>query len=129
MPSQETWRILIVEDQEALRDILALTFAGAPFEVHLARDGQAGLEMARQVRPHLVLTDLRMPRMDGLALTRALRRDPNLARVPVIVVTAMADPASELLAYGAGANAFFAKPFSPIALREKAENLLREWTE
>lgn len=121
-----SWRVLIVEDQDALREILVLTFSSGPFEVHAATDGQKGLEIARQIHPHLVVTDLRMPRMDGLALTRALRQDPALARVPVIVVTAFADPGAALQAYGAGANAFFAKPFSPMALREQAEHLLQE---
>ncbi|MCS7207063.1 MAG: response regulator [Dehalococcoidia bacterium] len=127
MDASGVWRILIVEDQEDLRDLLALTFSGGPFEVHLARDGQKALEMAYHIRPHLVITDLRMPRMDGLALTRALRQDPVLGRVPVIVITAWADPGAELQVYGAGGNAFFAKPFSPLALLERAEHLLREY--
>lgn len=125
MAAEGTWRILIVEDQEAIREILMLTFTGGPFTIYSARDGQEALEIARRVRPHLVVTDLRMPRMDGFALTRALRQDPSLSQVPVIVVTAVADLSAELQAYGAGANAFFTKPFSPLALLERVEQLLR----
>ncbi|MFN3974618.1 MAG: response regulator [Dehalococcoidia bacterium] len=126
MPAEGPWRVLIAEDQEAIREILVLTFSGGPFEIYSARDGQKALEMARQIHPHLVITDLRMPRMDGLALARALRLDPAMAGVPIIVVTALAHPGAELQAYGAGANAFFVKPFSPTALRERAEHLLQE---
>lgn|GEM_PF-3308868 len=125
-PAEKAWRVLIVEDQEPLLELLRLTFEDEPFALFLARDGQEALEVARGVQPHLVITDLRMPRMDGLALIRALRREPGMRGVPIIVVTALANAGTELLTYGAGATAFFAKPFSPLALRKRAEHLLRE---
>ena len=81
-------RILVAEDEADIRDLLRLALEGAGREVRAADDGQAALELARAEPPHVLVTDLRMPRMDGLDLIRAFRGEPALRQVPVILFTA-----------------------------------------
>lgn len=81
-------RILVAEDEPDIRDLIRLSLEGVGREVRAAPDGRAALELARAEPPHLLITDLRMPRMDGLALIRAFRGEPGLTRIPVILFTA-----------------------------------------
>jgi CheY-like chemotaxis protein len=81
-------RILVAEDEADIRDLLRLALEGAGREVRAVDDGQAALDLARAEPPHVLVTDLRMPRMDGLDLIRAFRGEPALRQVPVILFTA-----------------------------------------
>ena len=83
-------RILLVEDDASIREITALGLRGAGFEVDTAADGAEGLERWRRERPDLVLLDVMLPRLDGLEVLRAIRRE---ATTPVVMLTARADPA------------------------------------
>lgn len=80
--------ILVAEDEADIRELLRLTLGGAGYEVECAADGRLALEKAVASPPRLVVTDLRMPTMDGLDLIRALRGSPSLSRIPVILFTA-----------------------------------------
>ena len=80
--------ILVAEDEADIRELLRLTLGGAGYEVECAADGRLALGKAMASRPRLVVTDLRMPTMDGLDLIRALRGSPGLSDVPVILFTA-----------------------------------------
>ena len=82
--------ILVAEDESDLRELLRLALEGAGHSVRAAADGAVALELARRDTPRLVVTDLRMPVMDGLELIRALREDGKLQRVPVVLFTAYA---------------------------------------
>src|SRR5947207_2276701 len=87
-----------------------------------AADGVAGLELARRRRPDLVILDVMLPGTGGLAILEALRADPALAAIPVVVVTAW--PQMEDEALEAGASRFFMKPFEPDAMKTAVEELL-----
>ncbi len=80
--------ILVAEDESDIRDLLRLSLQGAGHEVAVASDGNLALELARSSPPRCVITDLRMPGMNGLELIRALRADPALRDIPVILFTA-----------------------------------------
>lgn len=80
-------RVLVVDDVPAVRAFLQLALAEQGYEVALAGDGRAGLQLAREFRPHLILLDWMMPRMNGAQVLRALRRDPQLRQVPVVLMT------------------------------------------
>ena len=80
--------ILVAEDEVDIRELLRLALSGAGYEVETAPDGGAALEQARARPPSLVVTDLRMPRVNGLELIRRLRAEPSLGGVPVILFTA-----------------------------------------
>ncbi len=83
-----THRILVAEDEADIRELLRLALSGAGYEVETAPDGAAALDQARVHPPSLVVTDLRMPRVNGLGLIRSLRAEPSLVRIPVILFTA-----------------------------------------
>ena len=99
--------ILIAERDESVRKLEALFLERAGFTVAFADDGQTALERALSERPALIITEILIPRLDGLALCRRLREDPRTCEIPVIVfsILAAAQRASE-----AGANAFLRKP-------------------
>ena len=112
-------RLLIVDDDPIARQVLhhALRDSGASFQ--FAGSGQQALLLARQQPPSLVMLDWMMPDLDGLAVARQLQADPQLATIPIIVVTRYADPALEAAALAAGATDFIAKPFSPAVLQSR----------
>lgn len=80
--------LVIVEDNDDLREMLACFLQTHGFTVVMAEDGEAGLRIIRQQPPDLVITDIAMPNMDGLSMIRELRRRPETSRVPVLVLTA-----------------------------------------
>ena len=119
--------ILIVDDEEtsvaaldvacsAIPDTEVLLFHSAVEAVRALRDGSPSVRA--------VITDIRMPRMDGFELIAFLRADPRYARVPIVVVSADSDPATPERGYRLGANAYFSKPYSPSEVRRKLEQLL-----
>jgi signal transduction histidine kinase len=110
-------RVLVVDDVEANRALLCDFLTDAGFEVAQASDGSELLAAARSFRPDLVVIDSVMPSMDGVAATRQLRRDADLAAVPVIAVSASVTAEHRAACLQAGVNVFLAKPVSLEALR------------
>jgi CheY-like chemotaxis protein len=92
--------------------------------VAVARDGEEAVERAKSFRPDLVLMDVQMPRLDGLAATRRLRDDPAFARTPVVALTALAMPGDEERCREAGADAYLSKPVELKKLIETIAALL-----
>ena len=114
-------RILIVDDNEALRDNLAELLEGEGYEVRLAADGVRALDsLAADPLPDVVLVDLLMPGMDGNELLSRIREDTRLARLRVVLSTGML---SASVRAAARADAFLAKPFGMRDLLEKIEQL------
>lgn len=109
-------RVLVVEDTATVRRLLAEVLGLDGVEVTAVADGLAALAAYPGVRPDLVLTDVDMPQLDGLSLTRALRS--RGVDVPVVVLTGRDDAATRRAAVEAGADAFLAKPFGLAELRE-----------
>lgn len=118
-------RILIVDDSSTAVALFQVFLVGRDSELFVARDGAEALEIARTVRPDVILTDIEMPRMDGYELCAAIRRDPLLRHVPVVLLTCHGDPASRRLGLQAGASAFLTKPASPGVVRSTVRELLR----
>ncbi|MGE7416715.1 response regulator [Methylobacterium tarhaniae] len=110
--------VLVVDDDPATRDLLARFLRRDGFTVATAPDGRAGLEQARRLRPRVVLLDVTMPRMDGWAVLRALRADPEFGATPVIMVTVLDE---QNLAFSLGATDYLHKPVEWGALREAME--------
>jgi two-component system, cell cycle response regulator DivK len=119
-----TKRILVVEDQEDLRGILRDLLTGSGYAVAEAADGQAGVEMTRSERPHLVLMDIQLPVMDGYEATRQIKTDPNLKATPVIAVSSYAMKGDEEKARAAGCDHYVTKPYSPVQLLRIIRGLL-----
>jgi CheY-like chemotaxis protein len=119
--------VLIVDDTEASSAALELAFAAIPgIGISTVSSALEAVRILRDQGPSVcaVLTDIRMPHMDGFDLIRFIRADPRLAATPVIVVTADTDPDTPARTALLGANAYFSKPFSPRAVRETLERLL-----
>jgi two-component system, cell cycle response regulator DivK len=119
-------RLLVIEDFADARDLYCELLSGQGFEVHAAGDGLAGLDLARIVRPHLILLDLALPRLDGFGVLSAIRHDVDaeLASTPVLVISAHADQSSSKRAFELGANAVLGKPSLPDELLNSVNSLL-----
>ena len=105
-------KIITVDDAATMRKMVSFTLKGAGHEVWEAGDGREALNLLKQSAVDLVITDVNMPVMDGLELTRQLRALPAFARVPIILLTTESDPAKKLLGRAAGATGWIVKPFS-----------------
>jgi DNA-binding response OmpR family regulator len=101
--------ILIVEDDAMVRDTLALNLRAESYEVHSAEDGEAGLALARDLEPDLVVLDVMLPKLDGLAVCRILRRE---SQVPIIMLTARGMETDKIVGLETGADDYIVKPFS-----------------
>jgi DNA-binding response OmpR family regulator len=114
--------ILVVDDERKIAELARDYLEHAGFAVRLAFDGEAGLAAARRDHPDLVVLDLGLPGVDGLDVTRAIRRDSNL---PIIMLTARDDELDKLLGLELGADDYLTKPFSPRELVARVRAVLR----
>ena len=118
-------RLVVAEDNEDLRTYLGQVL-GEQYEIELVPDGAAALDAVRRETPDLVLADVMMPGLDGYGLVDAIRRDPALSGVPVVLLSARAGDDETSTALGAGADDYLVKPFSVLELRARvASNLER----
>jgi signal transduction histidine kinase len=115
---------LVVEDNPHIIRLVHVTLR-RQFKVLTALDGLQGLEMARSQLPNLVVTDLMMPGIDGLELTRRLREDPHTCQIPVLMLTARGDVDDRVKGLEVGVNAYLVKPFSPKELLTCARQLVQ----
>ncbi|MGH9464996.1 MAG: HD-GYP domain-containing protein [Thermoanaerobaculia bacterium] len=116
--------VLIVDDEESVREALRLVLAGDGYRLAFASDGLEGLEAATRLKPDLILLDVRMPGLDGFEVCRRLRADPAVAEVPVVIVTVLADRQSRLTAIEAGADEFLSRPFDWDEVRRRVRTIL-----
>ena len=117
-------RILVVEDQDSIRRMIEALIEARGYTVTAVSSGAKALDVAMTDPPDLVLLDLMLPgQYDGFDVCNRLRSDPATRHVPVVIITAMDDDGTRAKAKQAGANAFYSKPFSPIALLKEIERL------
>ena len=117
-------KILLVEDNEMNRDMLSRRLERKGFEVVIAVDGQAGVDMASSTSPDIILMDLSLPVMDGWEATRHIKADPATQGIQVIALTAHAMAGDEEKAREAGCNDYDTKPINLNRLLDKIGNLL-----
>jgi two-component system response regulator VicR len=115
-------KILIVDDEPPIIDVLAYNLKRASYEVVVARDGQQALVQARQEQPDLIILDLMLPRLDGLEVCRTLRRERD---VPIIMLTARDAEIDRVVGLELGADDYVVKPFSVRELMVRVKNVLR----
>ena len=121
----ESATILIVEDEQDIRELLAYNLEKEGYATVQAADGKEGLELARSRKPDLILLDLMLPKMDGLAVCRELERDSGTVRIPIIMLTARDDDASQMKGFDALADDYITKPFSMPVVMKHIEAVLR----
>ncbi|HEY3107252.1 MAG TPA: response regulator [Chloroflexota bacterium] len=118
-------KILLVDDDDMVRDLVAATLKGGDYQLLQAADGGKGLELAREHRPDIVFLDVNMPVMDGVSVCQAIKSDPATANVTVIMLTALGQEVDKDRARRAGADGYFTKPFSPLTLLRRVDEVLR----
>lgn len=120
--------LLIVDDNDDIRHYLHLLFKDQYIVVE-AVDGEDGLSKAQTLMPDLIISDVMMPNMDGMAFCKAIKSDVKTSHIPVIMLTAKAMPENRVEGYHQGADSYLSKPFSNELIQARVENLLKQRTE
>lgn len=118
-------KVLIVEDDENIRELLRFNLQNNGYEALSASDGLMGLTMARENTPDLILLDLMLPKMDGLDVCRAVKSDPLISGIPIIMLTAKGSETDKVLGLELGADDYLTKPFSIRELMARVKVVLR----
>jgi DNA-binding response OmpR family regulator len=122
-PSQLGRKVLVIDDQVELRRFVKLRLSRAGYKVFEASNGIEGLEQLYKVKPHLVVLDIMMPKMDGWETCRRIR---EVSDVPILILSAKGDRGSKVKGLDLGANDYLAKPFAGFELLKKIESLLSD---
>ena len=119
-------KILIVDDRLEVRELVEVTLRSDDYQVLQAESGEKAIKIARAEKPDLIIMDIMMPGgMDGLEATRILKNDPETKGSTIIMLTAKGQEADRKKGFEAGVNDYFVKPFSPLELIKKVEEVLR----
>jgi CheY-like chemotaxis protein len=118
-------RILLIDDEDDIREVASLTLeATAGWEVRTANSGAAGIAAAQQDRPEAILMDVMMPEMDGPTTFREMQKYPDLAQIPVILLTAKVQGVDQRRFADLGVAAVLFKPFDPMTLAQQIADVL-----
>ena len=118
-------RILIIEDERALTDVLTYNLQREGFETLVANDGQEGLRKAQTLLPDLIILDLMLPVLNGLEVCRELRGGEHTRSIPIVMLTAKAEETDQVVGFSLGADDYVTKPFSVKVLVQRLRALLR----
>lgn len=116
--------IMIVDDSVSLRQVVRIALRGAGFDVMEAGDGQEALEQLDGKKIHLVISDVNMPRMDGIAFVKAIKQIPAYRFTPVLMLTTESGAESKSKGQAAGAKAWMLKPFQPAQIVSVVSRLI-----
>ena len=119
-------KILIADDLPEVRRLVELTLKSDEYEILQAESGEGAIEISKAEKPALIIMDITMPgEVDGLEATRILKKDPEMKDCKIVMLTGKGEEADKEKAFKAGADDYFAKPFSPLELIRKVEEILR----
>jgi len=118
-------KILLVDDEPQLLDMVKMRLEANSYEVITAYDGQEAFEKTKKEKPDLIIMDLMLPKMDGYKVCGLLKKDARFTKIPIIIFTARAQQADIKLGEELGANAYITKPFEPKVLLDKIQELLK----
>jgi two-component system, OmpR family, phosphate regulon response regulator PhoB len=116
-------KLLIAEDEPGIRRLIRMTLESEEYEIIEASDGEEALTLARGEHPELLLLDVMMPRRSGLEVCRLLKADDDTAGMTIVMLTARAQESDLREARAAGCDDYFMKPFSPVALLRKVDEI------
>lgn len=119
-------KILIVDDDKQATDLLQKVLKTEGYETTAVNDSSKAVQTADNIKPHLIILDLMMPDPDGFKVCRMLRQIPSFLFTPIIIVTALDDSDSRVVAFGAGADDYLTKPFHIDVLSNRIKDLLRK---
>ncbi len=118
-------RILVVDDEPDLLELIRFNLAQAGYEVETATTGSQGLEAVRRTRPNLLVLDLMLPDLSGIDVCRQLRTDPEHRALPILMLTAKGEEVDRVVGFEVGADDYVTKPFSPRELTLRVKAILR----
>ena len=118
-------KILVVEDEKDIRDLIRYNLEQEGFSVLEAEEGELALALVRRERPALVVLDIMLPGMSGLEICRLIRHEDEIARVPILILTAKAAEVDKVVGLEMGADDYVTKPFSPRELLARVRAVLR----
>lgn len=119
-------KILIAEDERDIRDLVGFTLRFAGHEVVAVSNGEEAVQAAREEKPDMVLMDVRMPRMTGYEACEKMKADPQLKDIPVVFLSAKGQDAEIRTGMEMGAEEYLLKPFAPIDLTRRVDEILRK---
>ncbi len=119
-------KLLVVDDDKSIRNVLEASFGLLGYQVTTAEDGEKGEQLAREMRPSLIILDVMMPGKNGFTVCRDLKRDQETAKIPVILLTAKNLRADVYWGYDCGADAYVTKPYEPRELETLVEQLITD---
>ncbi|MDL5048814.1 response regulator transcription factor [Oscillatoria amoena NRMC-F 0135] len=128
MANKPVHKVLVVDDEEPIQELLKYNLEKGGYEVKTAGDGTKAVEIARKFQPDLVLLDIMMPKMDGVETCRLLRELPELQKTFIVFLTARSEEYSEVAAFDIGADDYITKPIKPRALVSRIGALFRRDT-
>lgn len=128
MGAKQTHKVLVVDDEEPILELLKYNLEKSGYDVRTAEDGGKAVEIAKKFTPDLVLLDIMMPKMDGVETCRLLRDVPALQKTFIIFLTARSEEYSEVAAFDVGADDYITKPIKPRALISRINALFRRDT-
>ena len=123
--TEQKKKILLVDDEPDLVQLVSLRLQAAGYEVEVAYDGQQALDQVKKVKPDLIILDLMLPKMDGYKVCRLLKFDERTRNIPILIFTARAQVEDVTLASECGADAYLTKPFDAQTLLGKLDELLK----
>ncbi|MCU0397882.1 MAG: response regulator transcription factor [Cyclobacteriaceae bacterium] len=125
MGNKQVYKVLVVDDEEPIQELLKYNLERDGYEVKTAGDGMRAVEIAKKFKPDLVLLDIMMPKMDGVETCRLLRENPDLQKTFIVFLTARSEEYSEVAAFDVGADDYITKPIKPRALVSRIGALFR----
>lgn len=121
-------KILLVDDEPDILEIVEYNLKKEDFQVFTAKDGLEAVELAEEIQPHLILMDVMMPKLDGIEACERIRKIPELSKTVITFLTARGEDYSQLAGFEAGADDYITKPVKPKVLVSKVKALLRRFT-
>ncbi len=116
-------KLLIVDDEDGVRSLVKMTLESSNYEILEARDGDEAMALVHHQHPDLVLLDVMLPDSSGIDICRIIKSNPESAATTVVMLTAKAQGSDLEEAEAAGADGYFTKPFSPVALLHRVERI------
>ncbi len=121
----ETFKILLVDDEPDILEILSYPLKNQGFQVHTANNGLEAINLAKDIQPHLIVLDLMMPEMDGIEACEIIRKDPKISNTLITFLSARGEDYSKIAGFNVGADDYITKPIKPKVLVSKVKSLLR----
>lgn len=121
----ENFKILLVDDEPDILEIISYTLKSDGYHVYTAENGAEAIELAKKIKPHLVILDVMMPEMDGIEACEVIRNDSEIGNTLIAFLSARGEDYSQVAGFNAGADDYITKPIKPKLLKSKIKSLLR----